>query len=137
MKAVIVDTGAIVALLSKNDQWRTRALDIFETLDATLLTCESAIPECCFLLRNTHNGERIVLDLISSNALTIDFSISEHIDNIAALMQKYRSVPMSLADACLVRMSEVLDAPIFTFDRDFEVYRRHGRKRIPLIGIGD
>jgi len=135
VRSVIVDTGAIVALLSKNDQWHRPAREIFESLDANLLTCEATITECCFLLRNTYNGEKLVLELISANALIVDFAISEHLGGIKALMQKYRSVPMSLADACLVRMSEVFRAPIFTFDSDFRIYRRNGRQRIPLIGL--
>jgi hypothetical protein len=41
---------------------------------------------------------------------------------------------MSLADACLVRMSELLeDSAVLTFDGDFRIYRRHGRKSIPLL----
>lgn len=49
-------------------------------------------------------------------------------------MQRYESVPMSLADACLVRMSELAkDATVFTLDGDFRIYRRHGRQAIPLI----
>ena len=55
-------------------------------------------------------------------------------DEILALMQKYAALPMSFADACLVRMTEVLPDPILlTTDTDFRVYRRHGRKAVPCI----
>jgi predicted nucleic acid-binding protein len=41
---------------------------------------------------------------------------------------------MSLADACLVRMAELHDdAAVITVDRDFAVYRKHGRQAIPLV----
>jgi uncharacterized protein len=54
--------------------------------------------------------------------------------SVAQLLRRYRSVPMSLADACLVRMAEIHgDAPVLTLDRDFRFYRKHRRQVIPLI----
>jgi predicted nucleic acid-binding protein len=56
------------------------------------------------------------------------------LEAVATQMAKHRDVPMSLADACLVRMSELHDrARVFTLDSDFKRYRRHGRQAIPLI----
>jgi predicted nucleic acid-binding protein len=53
---------------------------------------------------------------------------------VLRLMQKYGDVPMSFADACLVRMTETLDDPvILTTDSDFQVYRRHGRQVVPCV----
>ncbi|MGH8628172.1 MAG: hypothetical protein ACREYC_23880 [Gammaproteobacteria bacterium] len=49
-------------------------------------------------------------------------------------MRKYANVPMSLADACLVRMTEILPDPvILTTDADFRIYRRHGRHVVPAV----
>jgi len=49
-------------------------------------------------------------------------------------MARYQSVPMSFADACLVRMSELWPkTPVFTLDSDFRIYRRNKRQSIPLI----
>ena len=49
-------------------------------------------------------------------------------------MQKYADIPMSLANACLVRMGETLAEPIIlTTDADFRVYRRHGRQVVPCM----
>jgi predicted nucleic acid-binding protein len=49
-------------------------------------------------------------------------------------MQRYADTPMSLADACLVRLTERLpDCRLFTLDADFEHYRRNGRQVIPLL----
>ena len=51
-----------------------------------------------------------------------------------SLMQKYADVPMSLADACLVRMTETLGDPlILTTDADFRIHRRHGCHIIPCV----
>ena len=133
--SIIADTAAIIGFLSETDQWRERALGFFKQLPKPFLTCEAVITESCFLMQNSSNGEKQVLDLIANNILRIDFSISTEVSKVNSLMQKYRSVPMSLADACLVRMSEIIEAPIFTFDSDFEIYRKHGRERIPMIGL--
>ena len=52
----------------------------------------------------------------------------------AAIVDKYRDRPMSLADACIVRMAELHDAhAVFTLDSDFSVYRKHGRTPLALI----
>jgi predicted nucleic acid-binding protein len=53
---------------------------------------------------------------------------------LRTLMERYEDVPMSLADACMVRMTELFDnAAVMTFDADFRIYRRSGRKIIPLV----
>ena len=50
------------------------------------------------------------------------------------LLRRYRNVPMSLADACLVRLSELYgDCAVLTLDSDFRIYRRHGRQVIPVL----
>ena len=65
--------------------------------------------------------------------IELEFALKEHFDEIAALLRRYASVPMSLADACLVRMSELrVDSVVLTLDRDFRVYRRYHRQKIPL-----
>jgi hypothetical protein len=62
------------------------------------------------------------------------FELADQLDRVLGLMQKYASVPMSLADACLVRMTETLPDPILlTTDGDFRVYRRHGRHVVPCV----
>jgi predicted nucleic acid-binding protein len=66
--------------------------------------------------------------------LQIDYDLAEHLDPTRRLMQKYADVPMSLADACLVRMTETISAvAILTTDRDFAVYRRHSRQVVPCV----
>lgn len=52
--------------------------------------------------------------------------------SVLRLLNKYANIPMSLADACLVRMTETLPDPvILTTDSDFRIYRRHGRQIVP------
>lgn len=62
------------------------------------------------------------------------FELADELDRVLNLMQKYADVPMSLADACLVRMTETLADPvILTTDTDFRIYRRHGRHVVPCV----
>jgi predicted nucleic acid-binding protein len=131
---VIADTGVIVGLIYDRDQWNEWSVSAAKDLIAPYITCESVINEACHLLKGVALGERKVLDFIESGILNVDFSLANEVSAVKALMFKYSDVPMSLADASLVRMSEIYDdASVFTVDSDFLIYRKNGRKKIPLI----
>ena len=86
------------------------------------------------LLARYPNAQEAVLDLIHNGALSVAFRIDEHIGELRNLLRKYKDIPMSLADACIVRMSEVYERHVvLTLDSDFLVYRKHGRAALPLI----
>ena len=75
-----------------------------------------------------------VLEMLARHVLSLPFRLEDHGRAVRALMRKYADVPMSLADACLVRLAEVtIHSTVLTLDRDFKVYRKHGRQVIPLI----
>jgi predicted nucleic acid-binding protein len=66
--------------------------------------------------------------------MSIAFQLDEHIGALRKSLMKYRDAPMSLADACIVRMSEIYDRhAILTLDSDFLIYRKHGRDALVLI----
>ena len=133
-KLTIADTGPIVGALTESEEHHRWTVEQMEKLTPPLLTCEAVITEACFLMHNSPDGEQDVLGLVQDGLLKIDFSLSEEIGSIRALMKKYEDVPMSLADACLVRLSELHEeATIFTLDSDFWVYRKNGKEAIPLI----
>ena len=72
--------------------------------------------------------------LLHRRAVAVVFALGDNVESVLALMDKYANVPASLADACLVRMTETLDDPsILTTDADFRVYRRHGRQTVPCV----
>lgn len=134
IRKIIVDTGVIVALLDRREQYHEWAKEQAKNLPTPYLTCEAVITEACFLLQNVSKGEEKVLSLVASDVLQIDFSLSQEIENIINLKSKYKNVPMALADACLVRLSEIEnDASIFTLDSDFHIYRKNGKQKIPLV----
>ena len=93
-------------------------------------TCEAALTETFHVLGA--RGSPALRAILQRRALVLSFELADHLEPVLKLMQKYADVPMSLADACLVRMTETLaDSLILTTDADFRVYRRHGRQVVP------
>ena len=69
-----------------------------------------------------------LFELLQNGALKIALRIEDHVDALRRLMQKNLDTPMSLADACVVRIAEIHDRhDVLTLDADFSVYRKHGR----------
>ena len=130
----ILDTGLLVALLNRRDQHHRWAWDQWERMEAPLFTCEPVIAEACFLVQGLQGGSAAVLDFVRRGVLDLSFRVAEESAVIAGLMRKYRDVPMSLADGCLVRMAERhTDGVVVTLDNDFKVYRKNGRQLIPTV----
>jgi uncharacterized protein len=97
-------------------------------------TCEAVIAEACHLVRRLPAGPRAVLDLIQDGVIAVRFRLEDHLGRVVSLLRRYADRPMSLADACLVCMSEIApEGVIFTLDEDFRTYRRHGRQTIPVL----
>jgi uncharacterized protein len=130
---VLLDTGPLVAALSRNDRAHAWAKSQFAALPAPFMTCEAVISESCFLLRQHRGGASAVLALLETGALQIGMDLAGEAAAVRKLFDRYKNVPASLADACLVRMSEIYDRSlVLSLDSDFHIYRRHGRKAIPL-----
>jgi len=129
---VLVDAGFVVALLSSRDAHHQWAMTQAPALPPPWSTCEAVLSEAFHLLgaRGTHSLGM----LLRRRALFVAFEIRENLEPVLRLIEKYRDVPMSLADACLVRMSETLADPvILTTDKDFRIYRRHSRQTVPCV----
>ena len=138
MRRVVLDTGPLVALLNRRDTYHDWAKTLWTEIEAPLLTCEAVIAEACYLLRQVDGGSHAVVELLRRGSLELDFSLADECARIARLLKKYGDVPISLADACLVRMSELHDgSEIMTVDSDFRVYRRHDRRVIPTLMPGE
>ena len=131
---VIIDTGPLVAFLNRRDEWHDWAVAQFSRITPPMLTCEAVLSEAAFLLRRDHAGVDGLLQLVERRLVVPDFRLDEEIDDVRRLMKRYANVPMSLADACLVRMTESNGrASVCTLDDDFRTYRKMGRQVIPLI----
>jgi predicted nucleic acid-binding protein len=131
-RIVLADAGFIVALLSSRDAHHEWAIRQASEMPPPWSTCEAVLSEAFHLL-----GERGAPNLgalIRRRALLIGFAFAENVEPVVKLIEKYSNVPMGLADACLVRMTEILaDSIILTTDEDFRVYRRNGRQVVPCV----
>jgi predicted nucleic acid-binding protein len=132
--AAIVDTGPLVAFFDRAERHHHWVVERIEVLEAPLLVCEPVLAETMYLLAGHAKAEATILELLNDGALRIAFRIDEHAGVLRKLLQKYRNVPMSLADACIVRMAELYDQhAILTLDSDLLIYRKHGRSALPLM----
>ena len=133
---VVVDTGPIVALLDTDEAHHDWARSQFAALGPPLLTCEAVLSEASFLLQRAGADPSLPVTLVERGALRVERAITSEADALAVgrLIRRYRNVPMSFTDACLVRIVECTDnASIMTLDSDFRVYRQAGRRVIPLL----
>jgi uncharacterized protein len=132
---VLLDTGPLVALLSRNDTNHERARQIFADCTPPFRTCESVVAEACFLLRRVHrDGPGDLLRLGARGLYTIGIAAESHWVAIESLLKKYADRPISLADACLIRCAELHgEGRIATFDADFTVYRWRRNRRFEVL----
>lgn len=131
-KNVLVDAGFVVALLSRRDACHEWAVTHASELPPPWSTCEAVLSEAFHLLGP--QAFKSLGELLRRRALAVAFSVGENIGPVVKLMEKYSDVPMSFADACLVRMTETLADPlVLTTDTDFRLYRRQGRQVVPCI----
>ena len=131
-KNVLVDAGFLVALLNRRDSHHPWAAAQAPRLAPPWRTCEAVLSEALHLLGV--RGAPALIALLRRRALVIAFDLASHLNPVLTLVQKYANVPMSLADACLVRMTETLpDSVLLTTDTDFRIYRRHSRQVVPCV----
>jgi predicted nucleic acid-binding protein len=132
--ATLIDAGPLVAFLNGGDAFHEWAKARLGEIQPPLLTAESVLAEAWHLLHRTADGQAGLLDLVQRDSVRVAFDLHQHIVAIQRLTRRYASVPMSLADASLVRMSELFaDSRLMTMDSDFRIYRRNGRQAIALI----
>ena len=128
--SVVLDASALAALLDPREQHHRWAVSQTIELPPPWSICEAALTETFFLLEDKHKAT--LIELTRGGSLEIAFNLANELDPVLALMEKYANVPMSLADACIVRMTEILPDPlVLTTDSDFRVYRRHSRQVVP------
>ena len=133
-KTILIDSGAIVAGLHRRDQHHAWARAHLEAFVDPCLTCEAVLSESFFLLQRAREGREALCTLLERKIIAVGFSTQNELAQTLRLLRRYADTPMSFADACLVRMVELIDeATVFTTDSDFEIYRKQGRQVISLI----
>ncbi len=133
-ETVILDTGPLVAFLNATDRYHAWSTRVLEGIEAPVLSCEAVLSEACFLLRHSKGGREAVMKLVERGLVRLPFRLEAESALVRRLLARYSNVPMSLADACLVRMSEQSpESVVLTLDRDFRIYRRQGRNVVPTV----
>ena len=131
---VLLDTGPLVGYLNRHDQHHTWAVSCWDALFDPLWTCEAVLSEAIFVLQSEGADADQLLQLIERGIVRVELVMDDHRADVFRLLRKYADRPMSLADACLVRMAELADpCQVFTTDKGFLVYRRKGRHVISLL----
>jgi predicted nucleic acid-binding protein len=133
--SVIVDASFLVTLLSHSDSHHRWGDRIARERPPPWITCEAVISEAFLLL--TAPRAAAFAALLRRDSIAASFRFDTATEQVLDLMHKYADVPMSFADACLVRMTEMLPDPVLlTTDADFRIYRRHGRQVVPCFMPG-
>jgi predicted nucleic acid-binding protein len=128
--STLVDAGFLVALLRRRDAYHAWAVSQAPHFPPPWTTCEAVLSEAAHLLGR--GGIPGLVALLRRGAVVCSFRFAEHMEAVLEVVEKYADVPMSFADACLVRMTETLSDPmLLTTDADFRIYRRHGRQIVP------
>ena len=131
---VLADTGPLVALIDPDTREHEWVRDTTKALPRPLLTSEPVLTEAAFLLTRDGFDADELFALADEGVVTVGLEFNRERTALRTLLRKYRAVPMSLADATLVRLSELhRDCQVFTFDADFRIYRRQGNKVIPVL----
>ena len=131
---VVVDTGVLVALIDPDCGEHGWAREEAARLPVPFLTSEAVLTEAAFLLARDGFDADELFAMTESGILLVSLDFNAERKHLRALMRTYRNIPMSLADATLVRLSELhRDCQVFTLDADFRIYRRHGNKVIPVL----
>ena len=133
---ILLDTGPLVALLSKADAQHETAKRLFSECATPFRCCEAVLAEACFLLKKIGKaGPEEVMALGRKGVYEIPLAMSAHLAGIESLLKKYENRPISLADACLIQCAEVFDeSRILTFDSDFRIYRWSRNKTFQILG---
>jgi uncharacterized protein len=131
---VIVDTGPLVALLNKTDAHHVWVVQQLQGIAPPMITCEAVLVEATYLARAVPGARAALIEMLGEGFLSIGMALAEHHSAILKMVRRYADLPMSLADACLVRLAEIHpQSAVLTLDSDFPFYRKNARQVIELI----
>lgn len=131
----IIDTGAILALLDRDDRWHQACREVFESFRLPLATSAAVLAELFHLVGDRPHETGVAWSFLRSGAVTVLPIDDTDLPSLEALMKKYGDLPMDFADATLVHLArrESLTT-IFTVDyHDFETYRIEGRRGFRIL----
>jgi predicted nucleic acid-binding protein len=131
----LIDTGAIIALLDRNDPWHRSCVETFGRLQLPLMTSAAVLAEVFHLVGDSRHAREVAWAFVTSGAVTVAAVTDDDLAAIRTLKARYHDRPMDFADATLVHLAarESL-RDILTIDHDdFETYRIVGRRRFRIV----
>ena len=133
MNRVILDTGPLVAWLCPRDEHHAWVRRVFAEVTPGSLTCEAVLAEACHLVAKEAVTQARDIQFIRRVRLQ-PVSLSNELETVGRLLDRYADTPMDFADACVLRLAELYpDAVVCTTDTDFRFYRKHEQEIIPLL----
>ena len=133
-KGLLLDSGPLVAYLDPDEQNHGWVCEQMSQNDGPLISCQAVLTEAFFLLRQYAPQVTALEKMLLDGMIEFSFSLQKELRPVIALRRRYREIPMSLADACVVRLSELCPLlPVLTLDSDFRIYRRNKRDLIPCL----
>jgi uncharacterized protein len=131
---IIVDTGPLVALLNRHDKAHGWVMTQLADIRPPMITCEAVLAEATYLTSQITGAREALIEMVGENFLQIGLQVQDQHAALLAMVKRYVNVPMSLADACIVRLAEMhTKSQVFTLDSDFNIYRKNGRQVIAQI----
>jgi len=132
---LLLDTGAFVALVDRSETAHDECVAALERWTGPVVTTEAVLTETLYLVGPEWKAQKVALEFILRGAFQLVPSSHASLRRVAALMERYRNVPMDFADATLVALGEELETNlVFTLDRrGFSTYRLHRRKAFQII----
>lgn len=124
MKNILIDAGPLIALFDRSDKYHLKAISFLKSLERGLITTWPVITETSHMLSFSTKAQANFLEWIKRGGLKIYEMEHDHISRLSELTKKYDDVPMDLADASLIVVSEVKGIhQIASIDSDFYIYR--------------
>jgi len=134
MKKILIDSGPLIALFDASDKHHKKSVEFIKNNKHPLVTTIASVTETLHLLDFDRNAQIDFLEWIRRGAVEIHNIENRDFDRIKELTIKYLDLPMDFADSCLVYLAEKLAInKIATIDRDFTVYRIHGRRKFKVV----
>lgn len=135
MRGVLVDAGPLVALIDRADPGHEGCVAALKTIGDPLITVWPAFTEAMYLLGQSWHGQKALWSRLETDALAMAPLDDTDAPRMRELMEKFRDLPMDLADAALVRVAERESlTQIFTLDRThFSLYRPGRRRRFSIL----
>lgn len=135
--SALIDTGVLLALVDRNDNWHKACVNVYDQTPLPLLTTEAVLAEVFHLTYRNLRDVSGVWTLLRAGAVRMLSIDHDELPEIRKLMDDYADHPMDFADATLVHVAarEGISL-VFTVDHDdFETYRIGGRKKFTILPL--